>query len=87
LVGEEVVGGAGDFRWGVGEAAAADGLEEAEVSFFLTGDEVVDEHRAAGGDGFVDGGSAGFTNGEVVGVEELRDSAGPADETDTTRKG
>lgn len=44
---------------------------------------MVDEHGAAGCDGFVDGGSAGFSDGEVVGGEEFWDVAGPAFDLDT----
>ncbi len=42
----------------------------------------MDEHRAAGGDGFVHGGAAGLADNEMVSVEELGDFARPADEAD-----
>jgi hypothetical protein len=42
----------------------------------------VDEHGAACGDGFVDGGTAGFADDEVVVGEEGRDFFCPAEEAD-----
>ena len=66
FVGQEIGSDAGDGFGAVGEGAATDFFKELEVAFFLTGDEVVDEHRTAGGDGFVDGGSACFSDDEVV---------------------
>lgn len=78
VVGEEVAEGGGEGVGIFGEGAAADELEEVEVSFFLSGDEVVDEHGAAGGEGFVDGGAAGFADDEVVAAEEFGDFFRPA---------
>ena len=87
VVGEEVGDAAGEGCGGFGEVAAADDFEEPEISLFLAGNEVVDEHRAARGDGFVDGGSAGFADDEVMAVEELGNAAGPANESDAARVG
>jgi hypothetical protein len=42
-------------------------VEEFDVAFLLAGHDVVNEHGALCGDGFVHGGSAGFANDEVVG--------------------
>lgn len=39
---------------------------------------MVDEHGAAGGDGLVHGGAAGFSDDEVVAAEEFGDFAGPS---------
>lgn len=41
-------------------------LEELEVSFFLPGNEVVDEHGALRGDGLVDGCTTGFAYDKMV---------------------
>ena len=87
VVGEQVGDAAGEGFGRVGEVAAADGFEQPEVSLLLAGDEVVDEHRAAGGDGLMHGGSAGLADDEVVAVEELRDPARPADEADAAGVG
>eukprot|EP00903_Cladosiphon_okamuranus_P003858 g3856.t1 len=43
----------------------------------------MNEHGAACGDGLVNGGSAGLSDGEVVGVQQLGDFSRPAEETDT----
>ena len=82
VVGEEVGDAAGEGFGRVGEMAAADDFEQLEVSLLLAGNEVMDEHRAAGGDGLVHGGAAGLADDEVVVVEKLRHLAGPADEPD-----
>ena len=84
---EDVAKDTGDGVLTVGEGASADFFEELEVTLFLTRDEVVDEHRAAGGDGFVDGGTAGFSDDEVVGGEEFGDLAGPAFDSDAAGVG
>ena len=47
----------------------------------------MDEHRAMGGDGFVDGGAAGFTDDEVMLGEQARDVPGPAEDADATGAG
>ena len=84
---EEVAGDAGDGFLAVGERAATDFLEQLEVAFFLTGDEVVDEHRAARGDRFVDGGATGFADDEVVTCQKFGDFAGPTQDADTAGEG
>jgi len=66
------------------EIARTELLEEAEIPLLLAGNEVVDEHGAAGGDGLVDGGSASLTDDEVVLVEELRDFSRPSEKTNTS---
>lgn len=87
LIGEQIADLAGEAFRGGGEAASADGFKEGEISFLLAGDEVVDDHRAVGGDGLVDGGAACLADDEVVAGEELRDFAGPADEADAAGMG
>lgn len=41
-------------------------VEKFDIPFLLPGDDVVDEHGALGRDGFVNGGSTGFADDEVV---------------------
>lgn len=87
LVGKQIADLAGETFRGGGEASSTDGFKEGEISFLLAGNEVVDDHGAVGGDGFVDGGTAGLADDEVVAGEELRDFAGPADEADAAGVG
>lgn len=84
FVGKQVGGDAGDGLGTFGEGAAANFFEQLEVAFFLAGDEVVDQHRASGGDGFVDGGPAGFANHEVVAGQEFGDFLRPAFDLDAS---
>ena len=70
-----------------GEAAAADHFQQAQIAFFLAGHEVVDEHRAMGGNGLVDGGPTGLANDEVVVGEQIGDAAGPAHDADAAGEG
>lgn len=87
VIGEEVVEGGSEFGFAVGEAASISFAEEFEVSLFLTGDEVMDEHGSAGGEGFVDGSSSGFSDDEVVGGEKLWDALGPPEDFDAAGVG
>ena len=78
VVGEEVAEGFFNLA-GVGsEGADLVALQELDVSFFLARDDVVDEHGAFGGDGFVHGCATGFADDEMVGGKEFGDLAGPA---------
>lgn len=72
VVCEKIKDGLGEVFWIFCEVACVEMLEELEVSFFLSGDEVMDQHRALRGDGFMDGRATGFADYEVVRVEELR---------------
>ena len=87
VVGENFEDGLGEVFGVFGEVAGAELFEELEVSFFLAGDEVMDQHRALGGDGYVDGCATGFSDDKVVLVEELRDFSGPAEKADSVRVG
>lgn len=42
-------------------------LKELNVPFLLSGNNVMNEHGALGGDGFVDGGAASLSDDEVMG--------------------
>lgn len=84
VVGEEIAQGFGNGGGIGGEGADLVALEEFDVSFLLSGDDMVDEHGALGGDGFVHCGSSGFANDKVVGGEKLGNLAGPALEMDAT---
>ncbi len=79
VVVEQVGDGCGEVAGGLGKISGTELLEEFEVSLFLAGDEVVDEHGAAGGDCFVDGGAAGFADDEMVLAEEAGHFPGPAE--------
>ena len=69
-----------DVGWFVGEGAALDLLDESPVAFFLAGDDLIDDDGAGGGDGFLDGGTAGFGDDEVVSFEEAWHFFCPADD-------
>jgi len=77
FVGEHFAKVCGECAWGVGEVSAVEVAQESEVALFLAGDEVVDEHGAGSGEGFVDGGAACFSYDEVVAGEEFGDFSGP----------
>ncbi len=57
-------------------------LKEEEVAVFLSGDEAVDDHGAACGDGFLYGGAAAFADDDVVGHEEVGHFCGPVNQVD-----
>lgn len=86
VIGEEVGGDGANLFGGLGESTAAESFEEAEIAFFLSGHEVMDQHGALGGDGFVDGGSAGFTDDKVMAIKKLGHAFGPATDPDATRE-
>src|SRR5688572_24877404 len=87
LVGEEAADAVGQCLGGFRKLAAADDCGELEMSLLLTGNEVMDEHRATGGDGFVGGGPASLADDEMMAVEEQRNPPRPADEPDAARVG
>lgn len=66
IVGEEIFNGLFDCRRGGGERAGLKAVEQLDIPFFLPRDDVVDEHGALRGDGFVNGGTAGFADDEVM---------------------
>lgn len=61
-----------------GEGADLVAFEEFDVSFLLSGDDVVDEHRTLSGDGFVHCGSTCFSDDEMMAGKELGHFFGPA---------
>lgn len=82
VVSEEGLDGAVYFLGAGSEGADLEASEEFDIPFFLSGDDVVDEHGTLGGEGFVDGGSSGFSDDEVVTTEEFGDFTGPAFDAD-----
>ena len=63
-----------------GEGADGGLLDEGDVAFFLTGDDVVNHKRNLGGDGFLNGRAAGFADEKMVGPHECGHLVGPAEE-------
>lgn len=82
VVGKETLGLFAGFLWGFGGDAAAVLGEEFGVAFFLAGDDVVDDGWAGGGECFVEDGAAGFADDEVVGLQEVWDAVGPAEDVE-----
>lgn len=66
VVREKIEDGLGEVFGIFGEVARAEVLEELEIAFFLAGNEVMDQHRALRGDGFVDCCATGFAYHEVM---------------------
>jgi hypothetical protein len=52
------------------------------ITFFLSGDDVIDDHRTTRGNCFLHGRAAGFTNEQVAGAKHAREIVGPADDID-----
>ena len=73
--------------WSGSEAAAADNFQEAQIPFFLARNKVMNEHRAMSGDGFMDCGTAGFADNQVMLGEQAGDAPGPAEDAYTTGVG
>ncbi len=82
MIGEKLGNLAAEGLGRCGKSTAANGFEQAEIPFFLAGHQMVDEHRATGGDRFMHGGSSGFANHQVMAGEELRNFARPPDDAD-----
>jgi hypothetical protein len=53
--------------------------DEFGVAFLLPGDDLVDNHRAARGDGFLNGRAAGFADDEMMAHHEFRHLVRPAE--------
>lgn len=66
LVGEQRGDGFADGPGGGGEGSGLESVEELDVSFLLSRDDVVDQHGALRGNGFMDGGASGLADDEVV---------------------
>jgi hypothetical protein len=66
VVCEKIKDGLGEVFGIFCEIACVEMLEELEVAFFLSGDEVMDQHWALRGDGFMDGRATGFADYQVV---------------------
>lgn len=77
VVGEEFAEGCLDLAGLGSEGSNLVAFKKLDVSFLLPGDDVVDEHGAFGGDGFVHGGASGLPDDKVMGGKELWDFTGP----------
>lgn len=62
-------------------------MEEFNVAFLLSRDDVVDQHGAFCGNGLMYCSSSGLANDEVMRAEEFWDFLGPALDMDTTGEG
>ena len=65
-----------------GGLANFEAFEEFNVAFFLSRDDVMHQHGTLGGEGFVNGGSAGLANDEMMRAEEIGDFFSPSLEGD-----
>jgi len=53
--------------------------QQLAVALLLAGDDLVDDHGAARGDGLLRGGSPGLAHHDVVGHQQARDLVGPSE--------
>lgn len=74
---EEVANGFPDCLCRSGERAGLKPFQQFNVSFFLSRDDVVNEHGALGGDRFVNRGASRLANDQVMGGEKFGDFPGP----------
>ena len=71
--------GLGNFPVFLDDGAEVEPGDEFGVAFLLSGDDLVDNHRAARGDGFLNGRAAGFADDEVMAHHEFRHLVRPAE--------
>ena len=62
--------------------AEAETPDEFRVAFLLAGDDLVDNHRAARGDGFLHDRAAGFADDQVMGHHQFGHLVRPAEDAD-----
>ena len=87
VVFEKVGNGGFDGRGRGGERAGLVSGKELDVALFLTWHDVMDQHGTLGGDGFVNGGTTGFSNHEVMRGKQFGDLAGPPFEMESAGVG
>src|SRR5216117_1175355 len=56
--------------------------DESRVTFFLPGNDVIDDHRASSGDSFLDRSATGFTNEQMISAKQTRHLIGPTENID-----
>ena len=56
--------------------------DESRVTFFLPGNDVIDDHRASSGDSFLDRRATGFTNEQMISAKQTRHLIGPTENID-----
>lgn len=83
LIGEHAGGQGGGFEWGMAAEGAVMVEEHFGIAFFLAGNDVIDHGRGARGEDFMEDGSTGFADDEVVRAQELGHLVGPTDEGET----
>ena len=82
LVGEDFLDQVADLFSLFGNRPDAEPADEPGVAFLLPGDDLVDDHGAAGGNGFLDHGSAGLRDKQVMRHEQARHLVSPAIDPD-----
>ena len=80
LVGKRLVDEFGHLAVAFRHRAEAVFGDQSRIAFLLAGDDLVDDHRAARGDGFLHASAAGFADDEVAAQHQLRHLVGPAED-------
>lgn len=80
LIREEIPQSGGERLFAVCQSASPPAMEKFKVALLLAGDEMVNEHRGAGGERFMDGGPSGLADDEMMGSEELGNALGPGED-------
>ena len=86
LVSKHVSQNGGDLLRSLGEFSGTQMFEQFQVALFLAGHEMVNDHRALGGNGFVNRRATGLADDEMVAVQEGGNTAGPTDQFHPTRE-
>ena len=72
----------GNFTVFFGDRAQTEAPDQFRVAFLLPGNDLVDNHRAARGDGFLHGRAAGFADDQVVRHHQFGHLVRPAEDAD-----
>jgi hypothetical protein len=80
LIGEHASGQGGGFERGMAAEGAVMVEEHFGIAFLLAGNDVIDHGRRARGEDFMEDGTTGFADDEVVRAQEVGHLVGPTDE-------
>ncbi len=80
VIGEHAGYQGGGFEWGMAAEGAVMVEEHFGIAFLLTGNHVIDHGRGARGEDFMEDGTTGFADDEVVRAQEVGHLVGPTDE-------